>query len=119
MIKKINGQAGLMAYLGTGDLRVVEQRIREGDAQALSIFEAMAYQICKEIAAMSVPLQGKVDGILLTGGMAHNDRLVRTIEESVGWIGPIYRYPGEDEMKALEEGVYYALKGEIEIKEYL
>ena len=118
MIKKINGQAGLMAYLGTGDLRVVEQRIREGDAQALSIFEAMAYQICKEIAAMSVPLQGKVDGILLTGGMAHNDRLVRTIEESVGWIGPIYRYPGEDEMRALADGVLRVMNGYETPREY-
>lgn len=112
MIKKINGQAGLNAYLGTGDLRVVEQRIKEGDQRALEVFEAMVYQIAKEIAAMAVPLEGKVDGILLTGGMANNQRLCQHLQHLAGWIGTIYRYPGEDEMRALADGVFRVIKGE-------
>ncbi len=112
MIKKINGQAGLIAYLGTGDLRIVEQKIQNGDERALAVFEAMVYQIAKEIAAMSVPLEGKVDGILLTGGMANNLRLCNGLQQRIGWIGPIFRYPGEDEMRALADGVFRVMKGE-------
>ena len=112
MIKKVNGQAGLIAYLGTGDLRVVEQRIQNGDKRALEVFEAMVYQIAKEIAAMAMPLEGKVDGILLTGGMANNLRLCGSIQQRIGWIGPIFRYPGEDEMRALADGVFRVMKGE-------
>lgn len=72
---------------------MVEQRIKEGDRRALEVFEAMVYQIAKEIAAMAVPLAGKVDGILLTGGMANNQRLCQSLQHHIGWIGPIYRYP--------------------------
>jgi len=112
MIKKINGQAGLIAYLGTGDLRIVEQKIKNGDTFALEVVEAMIYQIAKEIAAMSVPLEGKVDGILLTGGMANNLRLCQGLQQRIGWIGPIFRYPGEDEMRALADGVLRVMNEE-------
>ncbi|HZW49175.1 MAG TPA: butyrate kinase [Bacillota bacterium] len=118
MIKRINGQAGLIAYLGTGDLRVVEQRIATGDRYAAEIYDAMVYQIGKEIGAMAVTLKGKVDAILLTGGMAHSDKLCSDIEAFVGWIGTVYRYPGEDEMRSLAKGVFRVLKGEENLRTY-
>ncbi len=118
MIKKINGKAGLIAYLGTGDLRVVEQRIAAGDRRAAEVYMAMVYQIGKEIGAMAVTLKGKVDAILLTGGMAHSDQLCCGIEELVNWIAAVYRYPGEDEMRALAEGVFRVLKGEEILRTY-
>lgn len=118
MIKRINGKAGLIAYLGTGDLRVVEQRIAAGDRTAAEVYDAMVYQIGKEIGAMAVTLKGKVDAILLTGGMAHSERLCIDIEALVGWIGTIYRYPGEDEMRALADGVFRVLKGEEILRTY-
>ncbi|MCE5196122.1 MAG: butyrate kinase [Negativicutes bacterium] len=118
MIKKINGKAGLIAYLGTGDLRVVEQRIAAGDRRAAEVYAAMVYQIGKEIGAMAVTLKGKVDAILLTGGMAHSEQLCSAIEALVSWIAAVYRYPGEDEMRALAEGAFRVLKGEEILRTY-
>lgn len=118
MKKKNTGQGGLVAYLGTNSAYEVSQKVRAGDKDAEMVYRAMAYQIAKEIGAMSVVLNGKVDGIILTGGVAYDEIFCKWIEEKVGFLGKVAVYPGEDEMKALEEGVYYAIKGEMEIKEY-
>lgn len=105
-------EGGVYSHLGTKDLVEVERRIVAGDERARLVFEAMAYQIAKAIGAMATVLQGEVDAVLLTGGMAYSSRLVEMIRESVGWIAPVVVFPGEDEMQALAEGVLRVLRGE-------
>jgi butyrate kinase len=116
--KMITGGGGIVAYLGTNNASEVEKRIENGDEEAQKVYKAMAYQIAKEIGACSVVVNGKLDGIIITGGMAHSKMITSWVIERVSFIAPVYIYPGEDEMQALAEGVYYAKKGEIEIKEY-
>jgi butyrate kinase len=103
---------GLQSYLGTKDLCEVERRIAAGDAHAATVFNAMAYQIAKEIGGMAAALSGQVDAMLFTGGMAHSERLVAKLSEYVQWIAPIVLYPGEDELQALAEGALRVLRGE-------
>lgn len=109
---KVFGDGGLYAYLGTRSLKEVERRIDAGDPQAALVFEAMAYQIAKEAGAMAAVLEGKVDALLLTGGMAYSQRLIARLRASLGFIAPIRVYPGEDELQALAEGVFRVLDGE-------
>lgn len=103
---------GLYSYLGTKDLVEVEQRIQSGDALAKTVFEAMIYQIGKEIGAMAAVLRGNVDALLFTGGMAHSQQLVTALSVYTSWIAPITVYPGENELQALTEGVLRVLRGE-------
>ena len=114
--RHVFGDGGLYAYLGTRDLEEVERRIAAGDAQAALVFEAMVYQIAKEAGAMAAVLRGKVDALLLTGGMAHSERVVKLLRGYIDWIAPITVYPGEDELQALAEGVFRVLHGEEQAK---
>jgi butyrate kinase len=114
--RMVFGDGGLFAYLGTRDLQEVEQRIDGGDAQASAVYDAMAYQIAKETGAMAAVLEGNVDALLLTGGMAHSQRLVQKLGAYLEWIAPITVYPGEDELQALAEGAFRVLDGEEEAK---
>lgn len=114
--RHVFGDGGLFAYLGTRDLKEVEGRIDSADGKAAAVFEAMAYQIGKETGAMAAVLEGRVDAVLLTGGMAHSERLVGQLRGSVEWIAPVVVYPGEDELRALAEGVFRVLDGEEEEK---
>jgi len=116
--KKITGNGGLVAYLGTNDGREVQRMIREGDKDAKLIYETMAYQISKEIGAASTVLKGDVDAIILTGGIAYDTEFVSWIKERVAFIAPVKVYPGENEMKALVQGVLRVLKGEEQLKSY-
>lgn len=116
--KMIKGEGGLVAHLGTNDAYDVELKAKAGDAKAKLIQDAMSYQVAKSIGAMSTVLKGNVDGILLTGGIAHNPDLVNYIKEMVSFIAPVAVYPGEDEMKALAMNGYMVLRGEIEPREY-
>ena len=109
--RHIFGEGGLFAYLGTRDLVEVERMIKQGDAKAAAVFEAMVYQIAKETGAMAAVLAGKVDAILLTGGMAHSKRVLNTLRPQIEWIAPIVVYPGEDELRALADGVFRVLDG--------
>ncbi len=118
MKKLIKGHGGMVAYLGSHDLSTVEKRIINGDEKAALIYEAMAYQIAKEIAAQAAVLEGKVDAIALTGGIANSDKFVNLIKKRVGFIAPVFVSPGEQEMKALALGGLRVLKGEEKIKEY-
>ena len=111
-------RGGLLAYLGIDDVREVEARIKDGDRKAELIYRAMAYQIAKEIGAMATVLSGKVDSIVLTGGIAHSEKLLGFIEERVKFIAPVMIFPGEDEMEALTLGVLRVLDGREEVKEY-
>ncbi len=118
MNKLVKGHGGMVAYLGTNDMRVVEERINEGDQKAKLVFEAMVYQIAKEIGAMSTVIDGKVDAIVLTGGMANSKKLVDLIKTRVEFIAPVYIFPGEQEMKALALGALRVLNGEEKAKSY-
>lgn len=116
--KKMVGQAGLVGYLGTNDGRVVDQMIDDGDKKAELVLKAMAYQIAKEIGGMSIALKGKIDAIILTGGLAYNKRLTEWITESIRFIAPVELVPGEDEMLALAQGAIRVLKEEEKAKIY-
>jgi len=110
--RHVFGDGGLFAYLGTRDLVEVERRIDSGDREAATVFDAMVYQIGKEAGAMAAVLKGKVDAVLLTGGMAHSERVVKLLRGYTEWIAPMTVYPGEDELQALAEGVFRVLNGE-------
>lgn len=112
------GDGGLFAYLGTGDLVDVERRMDAGDALAAQVFEALLYQIAKEAGAMAAVLEGKVDAVLLTGGMAHSARVLTMLHPQIEWIAPVTVYPGEDELRALAEGVFRVLDGEEPAKRF-
>lgn len=114
----LQSEGGLYSYLGTKDLDEVERRIDAGDARAALVWEAMVSQIAKEIGAMAAALGGRVDAVLLSGGMAHSARLVEAIRPRVEWIAPVTVYPGEDELRALAEGVLRVLRGEETAREY-
>ncbi|HUX53106.1 MAG TPA: butyrate kinase [Williamwhitmania sp.] len=116
--KMITGQGGLIAFLGTNDAYEVEVRAKAGDEKAKLIQDAMAYQIGKTIGSMAAVLKGMVDGIILTGGIAHNPFLVDYVREMVRFIAPVLVYPGEDEMQALALNGLLVLRGEIVPKEY-
>ena len=114
----IVGQGGLVSYLGTNDPVTVEKRIEQGDQEAKLIYDAMAYQVAKEIGAQSAVLSGKVDAILLTGGLAYGKAFVQEIASRISWIADVVTYPGEDELQALAEGAYRVLSGEEQPKHY-
>ncbi|WHH59626.1 butyrate kinase [Petroclostridium sp. X23] len=116
--KKLVGRGGLVAYLGTSDGKEIEERINNGDQQAALAQEAMAYQIAKEIGACSAVLCGKVDKIVITGGLARDNRLVDWICKRINFIAPISVYPGENEMAAMAEGALRVLTGEEEALAY-
>jgi butyrate kinase len=98
-------------------LREVERRIEAGDGQAALIFDAMVYQTAKDIGAMATVLNGHVDAVLLTGGMAYSQKLVRQLREAIEWIAAVTVYPGEDELQALAEGTIRVLGGEEQARE--
>lgn len=116
--KKITREGGLVGYLNTNDARDVEKLIEQGDKKAKLVYDAMAYQIAKEIGAMATVLNGHVDNIVLTGGMAYSQYLTDQIGSYVGFIAEIVKYPGEDEMIALAEGTLRVLNKEEEAKTY-
>ena len=114
----VMGKGGLVSYLGTNSSKEVEEKIVQGDDAALAVYEAMAYQIAKEIGAMSTVLKGVVDCIVLTGGLAHSKLLCDWINERVHFIAPVLIYPGEDEMKSLALGALRILRHEEQAKVY-
>ncbi|HOE77713.1 MAG TPA: butyrate kinase [Bacilli bacterium] len=112
-IKRKNyGQGGIVSYLGTNDAREIVKMIAQGDEYAKLIFDAMIYQIAKEIGACATVFKGKVDYIVLTGGLAYREYLVKELTERVQFLAPVLVYPGENEMLALVKGALRVLKGE-------
>ena len=116
--KKIVGGGGFNAYLGTNDMRDVAKMIDEGDTHADEVREAFILQVCKNIGSMSCVLKGKVDAIIVTGGIAYNKAVVDKMEERAGFIAPFTVYPGEDELLALAQGALRVLNGEEKAMEY-
>ncbi len=118
LLKRIAGKAGLNAHLGTNNMREILERIQQGDSHAQLIVEAMLYHVAKCIAAESAVLCGHVDAILLTGGMAHSDYIVSELRRRIGFLAPVYTFPGEDEMKALALNALSVLQGKCEAQVY-
>ena len=117
--RMITGQGGYVAYLGTNDAYQVEKMAEAGDEKAKLIQEAMAYQVAKEIGAMSTVLMGKVDAILLTGGIAYGKPFVDSVIKRITHLAPVQVYPGEDEMQALAMNGFMVINNEVEVKEYI
>ncbi len=119
MLNKITRQGGFLAYLGTDMLSDVEKMVNKGDKQAEIVYNAMIIQIAKEIGAMAAVLEGDVDAILITGGMAHFPDFVANIKKKVSFItNQFFEYPGEHELEALAFGAYRVLIGKEEVKTY-
>lgn len=105
-------EGGLHSYLGTRDLREIEARMDAGEADARRVYHAMVYQLRKSVGAMVAVLDGDVDAILLTGGMARSEGLVGELSARLAWAAPVHVYPGEDELAALAEGAARVVSGE-------
>jgi butyrate kinase len=116
--KMVAGRGGIVAHLGTNDMREVRERVAAGDEQARLIANALAYTVAKEIGAMATVLKGKVDAILLTGGLVYGEITREYIRERVEFIAPVEFYPGEDEMRALAMNGLAVLRREIDPKVY-
>ena len=116
--KKINGKGGFVGYLNTNDAKAVGERAEAGDAEAKLVQDAMAYQVAKEIGRCAAVLKGKVDAIILTGGIAYSKYIVNYIKERVEFISEVVVYPGEDELLALAQGGLRVLNGQEKAKEY-
>jgi butyrate kinase len=125
--KKLTGQGGTVAYLGTNDLRLIEQEIqayldetgghRDG-GKYLEVIQAMCYQVAKEICSLAAVVGGRVDGVALTGGLAQDRRIVEEIQRRVSFLGPFFVFPGENEMEALAIAVIDVLRGRETVQEY-
>ena len=118
LLKKVSGQAGLIAHLGTNDLKEIMNWIKAGDKHAEVVVSAMIWHIAKSIAAEGAVLYGKVDAILLTGGMAKCDYIIERLKRRLNYLAPIHVYPGQDEMKALTENALAVLRGERAARDY-
>ena len=116
--KKLVGRGGAVAWFGTNDMRLVEQRAAEGKEEYVLFMKAFVLNISKFIAALATVVNGKVDAILITGGIAHSKTVTSGITERVNWIAPVKVYPGEDELEALAENGYLILSGEARIHTY-
>ena len=118
LLKRIAGQAGLIAHLGTNDMKEIESRIARGDKHAELVVDAMIYQVAKNIASEGAVLCGNIDAILLTGGLVRSDYLVSRLRERISFLAPIHCYPGEDEMQALALNALDVLHHRREAKVY-
>ena len=118
LLKMITGQGGVIAHLGTNDMREVMRRIDEGDAYAKLVVEAMVYNVAKWVCALGATFCGDVDAILITGGVAHSTRITDMLRKRVAFLAPVHCYPGENEQGALAEAALAVLKGDTEAQEY-
>lgn len=115
---KLVGNGGLNAYANTNDMRDILKAMEKGDKKAKELFDAFIYQVCKDVGAMATVLKGKVDKIILTGGIAYSSVIDDAIKERVGWIADLKIYGGEDELLALTQGALRVLNKEEEAKVY-
>ena len=116
--KKFVGNGGFNAYLGTNDMRDVERMVNDGDAKAKEIRDAFIFQVSKDMGSMAAVLKGKVDQIVVTGGIAYDKGVVAGLKDRCEWIAPFTVYPGEDELLALVQGGLRVVNGEEEAKVY-
>jgi len=117
--KKLNREGGLLSYLGTDDVQEVEKRIAQGDKEAEIVYNAMIYQVAKEVGAYAVVLKGDIDAIIITGGIAHSEKFVSCLKDWISFLSSKFHvYPGEGEMEALALGVLRVLRKEEQAKDY-
>ena len=114
----VRGKGGITAYLGTNDVREVEKRIAAGDKKAKLVYDAMIYKVAKCVGSLATAAFGKVDGIIVTGGIARSEYFLNTLRQRVEFIAPLFIKPGEYEMEALAAGVTRVLKGEEQARVY-
>jgi butyrate kinase len=119
LIKMFAGTGGIKAYLGTSDVTEVLKMVDEGDEFAALVLDSMAYQVAKEIGAMTAVLEGRVDAIILTGGIAYSSRITNAIIKRVKKFAPVHVSPGEDELYALVSGALRVLRGTEKVAEYV
>lgn len=119
LLKRIAGKAGMAAHIGSTDIRELVRRIGEGDEKVRLLVDAMIYQTAKSIAAEGAVLYGKVDAVLLTGGMAHSEYIVSNLTRRIAYLAPVKVYPGEGEMESLAQNALAVLRGEIATQEYV
>ena len=117
MVKKVRGMGGLYDLLGSSDGKEIMKMVEDGDEYAALVMEAQAYQIAKGIFLVAPPLMGKIDAIILTGGLAHNESLVKNVITYIDWIAPVVLMPGELELEALAMGGLRIICGEEKINE--
>lgn len=115
---KLVGKGGFNAYLGTNDMREVMKRVHEGDEKAAEMKDAFLLQVAKDMGSMACVLNGKVDQIIVTGGIAYNSEVIEGLKERAGFIAPFTVYPGEDELLALAQGAIRVMTGEEEAMKY-
>ena len=116
--KKIVGNGGFNAYCNTNDARVVEDMIKDGNSEAELVYTAFIYQVCKNIGAQAAVLEGKVDQIIVTGGIAYSKLVIAEFTKRISWIAPMTVYPGEDELLALAQGALRVMNGEEKAMDY-
>lgn len=116
--RKIVGKGGFVGYLNTNDARRIIDKMKKGDKKCEKVYKAFIYQITKEVGKMAAVLNGQVDQILLTGGIAYSNVLVPDLKSNIEWISDVTVYPGEDELLALAQGAIRVLSGEEKTKEY-
>ncbi|KPK72350.1 hypothetical protein AMJ87_05010 [candidate division WOR_3 bacterium SM23_60] len=117
--KKLNRQGGMLSYLGTDDIRVIEERIAHGDKEAENVYNAMVYQIAKEVGAYAVVLKGAIDAIVISGGIAFSKDFVGKLKDWIEFLcSTVFVYPGEGEMEALARGVLRVLRKEEDVRMY-
>ena len=119
MMKKVQRQGGMTAHFGTSDIRAVQKLMDDGDAKAALVLEAMAHNVAKNIGKLAVVVRGAVDAIILTGGIAHSERITGWIAERVRFLAPVILLPGENEMESLAMGALRVLRGEEKAAEFI
>lgn len=118
LLKKLAKKSGLVGYLGTDDAIKIEKRIRRGEKRAKLVFEALVYQIAKEIGAYSTVLNGNLDAIIFTGGLSRSKMLVRILKKRVSFLARVMIFPGEEELRALRDAGLAVLKKKVKVKKY-
>ncbi len=118
MLELVQRRGGLCSYLGINDMIEAENMVKQGDEFAALVIDSMAYQICKEIGAMYAVLEGRANAIVLTGGIANSTRFTGLIKKRVDMLAPVLTYAGENEMRAMAEGVLRVLEGRERMGEY-
>lgn len=119
MLRLLNGNGGLLSYLGETNVRTLVARAEAGDAKVAEVLDAMIYQTAKDVGAYATVLEGRVDAIVLTGGMAHSSYITERLQHRVGWIAPVATLPGEREMESLAINAYRCVSGQQEFLEFV